>query len=236
MKTHNGLFIVIDGTDGSGKATQTELLLRRIIAQGRDARKIDFPRYGTNMMGGFLAECLGKKPGTVMPVDSKAFLAADPRLASIVYAVDRMESSDEIKGWLEKGVVVIADRYASSNQIHQAGKIHDPKTRDSFIQWLDDLEYKVCKIPRPDIIVYLHVPVEVSMRLARERAVEKGESADVAETDAKHQYESQESALSMVRSANNWVKVDCADEKGQMLSREAIAEKVFAAISDALLM
>lgn len=236
MKTHKGLLIVIDGTDGSGKATQTELLMRNIIARGRNVRKIDFPRYDTNVMGGFLAECLGKKPGVVMPVDSKAFLSTDPRLASIVYAVDRMESSGEIAGWLEKDVVVIADRYASSNQIHQGGKIHDQETRDRFMAWLDDLEYKVCKIPRPDIIVYLHVPVEVSMRLARERAIEKGESADVAELDAKHQYESQESALSMVKSTNNWVRVDCADEKGKMLSREDISEKVFAAVSDLLLL
>ena len=234
MKKYTGSLIAIDGTDGSGKKTQAELLVLNILAHGRGVKSIDFPRYNNNFTGAFLAECLGKKPGAVMPVDTKAFIAADPRLVSIPYALDRMESKREMEEWLEQGLIVISDRYTSANQIHQGGKIHDTEARTRFLEWLDKLEFEICGIPRPDLIVYLNVPIETSMKLARERALATGGSPDAAEEDAKHQHESRESALAIVESLNNWVKVDCVDEKGDMLPREVIAERVFAAVSHLL--
>lgn len=215
-----GVLIVVDGGDGSGKATQTKLLLER-IGRMRKAQTTDFPRYDTNLLGGLLRECLDGKRGN--------FIALDSRIASVVYAADRFETLPMIRKWLDLGNVVILDRYVSANQIHQGGKIQDSKARQEFLLWLDKLEFGVFGLPRPDIIVYLHVPVEISVELARKRAVEKGQEPDTAEKDIRHQLESQQSALAIVKSSNNWVKVDCAPD-GKLLSREVIHESIFNAV------
>lgn len=219
-----GALIVIDGGDGSGKATQTKLLVDRISAV-RDVQATDFPRYDTNLLGALIRESLDGKHGD--------FIAMDPKIVSVLYAADRFETLPVIKKWLTGGSVVVLDRYVSANQIHQGGKIADPETRKKFMAWLDDLEFKIFKLPRPDIIVYLYVPVSISVELARARAMAKGQEPDVAEKNTRHQLEAQESALSIVNSSNNWVKIDCAPQ-GKMLSREEIHEKVFGAIKHLL--
>ena len=224
-KGAKGLFIVLDGTDGSGKATQTRLLVEHLLGSGISVETIDFPRYKDNLLGKLIRECLDGLHGD--------FIAMDPKVASVLYAGDRHESRPLIQGWLDAGKVVIADRYVSSNQIHQGGKIRDEEARERFLAWLDELEFGAFKLPRPDMIVYLNVPVDVSMKMARDRAIAKGESPDKAEIDTKHQRESQESALSIVRRLNNWIKVDCAPE-GKLLSPEAIHALVFKAIEHLL--
>ncbi|MBX4209480.1 thymidylate kinase [Candidatus Parcubacteria bacterium] len=214
-----GKIFVIDGTDGSGKATQTKRLIERLKSMGREVETIDFPRYSTNLLGGLIRECLDGKRGD--------FLGIDPRIVSVLYAGDRYESRSLIQGWLDQGKIVVIDRYVSSNQIHQGGKLTDEGARREFLEWLDKLEFGIFKLPRPDAIVYLHVPVETSMKLAAERARQKGGSPDTAETDVKHQRESQESALSIIKSSNSWFRIDCGDGQGGMLSPEAIGEAVF---------
>ncbi len=146
-----GKLIVIDGIDGSGKATQVALLKKRLQQEGVRVKTIDFPRYYNNFFGGLIGEYLSGKYGD--------FIAMDPRVASVLYAADRFESSKEIKKWLDEGYVVLADRYVSANQIHQAGKIDEPKVRKEFLAWLDTMEYEVFQIPRPDLVVYLDVPL-----------------------------------------------------------------------------
>jgi dTMP kinase len=159
------------------------------------------------------------------------FIAVSPKIASTLYAVDRFEAAPKIREWLGQGDIVISDRYASANQIHQGGKIADPAIRKEFLEWLDTLEFKTLGIPRPDIIVYLHVPLEVSLELIRSRAAETGTVPDQAEADAKHLYESQESALKLISESNNWLRIDCA-EGGNMKSREAIHAAIIAGLRD----
>lgn len=201
MKTKSGELVVIDGTDGSGKATQTALLEKRLRKEKIKVKTISFPRYTDTVFGRLLRECLDGKHGD--------FLAIDPRIASTLYAADRFETSVQIRKWLEAGYVVICDRYVSANQIHQGGKIKDDAPRREFLKWLDTIEFRIFKIPRPDLIVYLHVPLEVSLALIEKRA-SAGQKKDAAESDAKHLYESQQSALAMIREFNNWLKIDCA--------------------------
>ncbi len=209
-----GKLIVVDGTDGSGKATQTKLLVEALTKLRHTVRTIDFPRYKDNQVGKLLFEALKEnKHGD--------FIAISPKIASTLYAVDRFESAPQIRAWLAQGDIVISDRYASANQIHQGGKISDAMARKEFLEWLDTLEFKTLGIPRPDVIVYLHVPLEVSLKLIHSRAVETGTKPDQAEADAKHLYESQESALKLIAESNNWIRIDCA-EGGEMKSREAI--------------
>jgi len=221
-----GRFIVVDGVDGSGKATQVKLLAERLIKEGHKVKTIDFPRYNDNFFGSLIGECLTGKYGN--------FVEINPRIASVLYAADRWETSETIKSWLEKGYIVIADRYASSNQIHQGGKLKDNKQRKEFLEWLDKMEFGVFKIPRPDAIIYLHLPILLSMRLIEDRKKADAKGArkymegkkDLAEEDFKHLAESRESAIKIVRGNNSWVKVECS-AKNEILSREEISERVY---------
>ncbi len=221
-----GTFIVIDGTDGSGKATQVELLAKRLKKEKFKVKVVDFPEYYKNFFGKFIGHCLTEQYYN--------FSHLHPKIASVLYAADRWESSEEIKDWVAKGYVVIANRYVSSNQIHQGGKIINAKKRRDFLNWLDEMEHKVFKIPRPSAVLYLSVPLAVTQRLIKERDKSasrsyKGTKKDVHEKDAKHLENARNSALKLVKELNNFIKIDCAP-KQELLSREAIHEQVYAKV------
>lgn len=223
MKKHKGTFIVIDGTDGSGKATQVELLMRRLKKEGKTVKMVDFPDYDSNFFGKFIGHCLTEQYYN--------FVHVHPKIASVLYAADRWESSENIREWLLKGYVVVANRYVSANQIHQGGKITNAKKRKDFLKWLDEMEYGVFKIPKPDVVLYLSVPLAISQRLMKERDKNasrsyKGTKKDVHEKDAKHLENARGSALKLVKELNNFVKIDCAPT-GDILPREVIHEQVY---------
>ena len=217
-----GILVVIDGTDGTGKQTQTELTRQHLVADGIAAYSLDFPGYTRNVAGKLIYEALKEnKHGD--------FLALSPKLASVIYSFDRMESAPQINEWLDSGAVVILDRYVTSNQIHQGGKIADSERRKEFIKWLDELEYGAAKLPRPDVIFYLNVPVEVSLRLINERAEKEGLKPDQAESSEQHLKESQERALSIMSEYPQVEIIDCSED-GQIKSREAIHELIYQAL------
>jgi len=221
-----GKLIVIDGTDGTGKKTQTEILLKRLLSEGIKAYSLDFPQYENNIAGKLLHEALKEdKHGD--------FLAISPKIASVIYAFDRMESSPTIRGWIDDGAIVILDRYVSSNQIHQGGKIADPIKRREFINWLDELEFTGSKLPRPDIVLYLDVPVEVSLQLIQKRAEITGLKPDQSESSGDHLRESQERTLSVINEYPNWKRVDCSDGD-QIKSRESIHESIYQIVKEYL--
>ena len=144
-----GKLIVIDGTDGSGKSTQIALLVNHLKKEGQKVQVVDFPEYYNNFFGKFIGHCLTEQYYN--------FVRVHPKIASVLYAADRFESKDKIENWLKKGYIVIADRYVSANQIHQGGKIANIKKRKAFIKWLDEMEYGVFKIPRPNVVFYLNL-------------------------------------------------------------------------------
>jgi dTMP kinase len=211
-----GKLIVIDGSDGVGKATQTQLLVERLKKSGKKVETMDFPQYEKNFFGSFLKECLTGKHGD--------FIGQNPYLVSIAYAADRWESKAKLEKWLKAGRIVVLNRYVSSNQMHQGGKISDTKARTKFLTWLDAMEHDAFGLPRPDLIVYLHVPVALSLQLMKGRGNE-----DLAESDPKHLERTQEAALKIISSQGNWMKIDCTDKDG-MLPRPAIHDKIFAAV------
>ncbi|MCC2630888.1 MAG: tmk [Candidatus Paceibacter sp.] len=227
-----GKFIVIDGTDGSGKATQIDLLVARLKKAKLKVKKTDFPQYDINFFGRLIGEALHGKYGD--------FISIDPHIASVLYAADRWEASAQIKKWLDAGVTIVANRYVSANQIHQGGKIHDEKERVDFLKWLDTMEFKVFKIPRPDAVLYLDVPLELTQKLLEERAARLAKiggqqsKLDQAESNLKHLQESKESALTVVQKDNKWFRIECA-ENNQILTREEIHEKVFFLVSKYIL-
>lgn len=206
MKT--GKFIVLDGNDGSGKATQSRLLADFFKEENIASITMDFPGYERNFFGAFLGECLAGKHGD--------FLHLDPKIASALYALDRVESSESIHSALADGAIVIADRFSSSNQIHQGGKIADEKDRAIFLEWLDKMEHDILKIPRPDLIIYLRVPVEISLKLLLEKRAIKNKhlgigAKDTVEEDRNYLERSHETANWLAARQPNWQVIECAD-------------------------
>ncbi len=219
-----GKLIVIDGTDGSGKATQVELLAKRLKKEGRTVKIVDFPEYYKNFFGAFIGHCLSEQ--------YYKFLHVHPKIASVLYAADRWESSKEMKDWLKKGYIIIANRYVSANQIHQAGKIKSAKKRDDFMIWLSQMEYEVFKIPRPDITIYLDLPTKIVLKLLKDRESSKMKRAylkkkkDVHEADVNFLINSRKSALKLAKEVPNFMKIECSKD-GEILSREVIHEEVY---------
>ncbi len=219
-----GKLIVVDGIDGSGKATQVKLLAARLKKAGVKIKTIDFPRYETNFFGKLIGEYLSGIYGD--------FIQTDPRVASVLYAADRFEASKHIKKWLDEGYIVLADRYVSANQIHQGGKIENPDDRKKFLDWLDTMEHKVFGIPRPNLVIYLDVPFEVSKEWLKHKVAQRKKKylkdgrKDVAEDNLMHLEHSRNGALYMAKTHKNWVKIGCCEGMVCMLP-EAVHEVVY---------
>ena len=219
-----GKLIVIDGTDGSGKATQVKYLEDHLKKDGYKIKIVDFPEYYKNFFGKFIGHCLSEQYYN--------WINVHPKIASALYAADRWESSKDMRKWLDQGYIVIANRYVSANQIHQGGKIKNVKKRKEFIKWLNEMEYEVFSIPRPDITLYLSLPIKIVMELIEKRVSSKmlrkylKKKKDVHEEDVNFMENSIKSALWLAKTQPNWSKINCS-EKGEILSREQIHEMVY---------
>lgn len=230
MSKSAGLLIVIDGSDGSGKATQTKLLVDRLQDEGKRVETIDFPQYENNFFGELLGDCQTGEYGD--------FAKVDPKIASVIYAADRFESSPKIKKWIVEGAIVVADRYVSANQMHQGGKIKDHEKKRDFLLWLDRMEYEIFQIPRPDVVLYLDVPAPTTKKLLEDNKVEMRSKKkylkrriDLVELNDEYQENSKKAAAEIVKERNKWRRVECT-ENGELLSRETIHERVYATIED----
>ena len=226
MEFHKGKLIAIDGGDNVGKATQADLLMRRLVEEGISVGKMDFPRYAQNTYGHLIDDCLKGDCGD--------FMGLDPKIAATLFAVDRYESKKELMEWLEEGRVVILDRYVSANMLHQGAKIDDPDQREEFLRWLDHVEYEIFGMPRPDITVYLEVPPEESQKLLEYVVSIGAEKPDVAEVDVAHQQKVAECANYLRQSRDKWITVQCLNDEGHLRTREDIHEELFAIVSDQL--
>lgn len=226
-----GLLIVLDGNDGSGKATQAGLLKGYLESHGIAVEKMDFPGYDRNFFGSLIGECLAGMHGD--------FVNMDPKVASVLYAADRFESSVKVRQLINAGTIVIADRYASSNQIHQGGKIADEREREIFLRWLDRMEYEVFGIPRPSVVIYLRVPLQVSLGLLQEKRAAKSNvlaegQKDTVESDMDYLKNSIDTAEWLLQNQQNWKGVECM-ENGLLRSREDIHKDIVRVIEDTLL-
>lgn len=215
-----GKLIVIDGIDGSGKATQTELLVKRLREKGYEVMTTDFPQYG-KYSAVFVEKYLNGEFGTADDIG--------PYRASIFYAIDRYAASKEMYKWLREGKVIVSNRYVSANESHQASKIKDKEERERFLDWLDNLEYNIFKIPRPDMNILLNVPPEIGQQLVDKKGSREyvgGKKRDIHEEDIGHLKRASEIYLELAEKHDNWVRVDCVKE-GKLLAKEDIAEKVW---------
>jgi dTMP kinase len=225
-----GKLIVIDGTDGSGKTTQTKLLIKHLSKDGKKVKFIHFPRYEDNFFGKFIAHCLSEQYYNWVNIH--------PKIASVIYAADRWESKDQVEKWLALGYIVVMDRYISSNQIHQGGKIANVKKREAFIKWLAEMEYKVFKIPAPDTTIYLSLPMPMVLKLIKDRNYKGtraylGSKKDVHEKDKNFLKNSIKSALWLAETQKNWIKIECM-KNGELRSFSNIHEEIYEKIKKVL--
>ncbi|OIO41158.1 dTMP kinase [Candidatus Pacearchaeota archaeon CG1_02_31_27] len=222
-----GKFIVIDGIDGSGKATQTNFLVERLKKEGFAVEVADFPQYGKKSAA-LVEEYLEGKFGKVNDVD--------PYIASLFYACDRYEASFKIKKWLEEGKIVVANRYISSNIGHQGAKLEDGKEKNEYFEWLENMEFNIFKIPKPDLTIILYVKPEIGQKLVDQKANYRdylGEKKrDIHEENLKHLIDASNSYLYAARKFN-WIVIDCL-EKNHLKSKEEIHNLIWEKIRNIL--
>ena len=217
--------IVLEGVDASGKATQTKKLCERLTAEGKSLMKITFPDYDSPSSAPVKMYLSGELGETADSVNAYA--------ASALFAVDRFCSyRKNWKDFLDNGGFVIADRYVTSNFIHQASKIEDPVKRDEYLDFQSDFEYEKIGLPKPDAVLFLDVPPEVSLKLIaeRENKFDSEASHDIHERDPKHLFKSYESAV-YVADKFNFIKINCT-ENGKLKTIEEISDIIYESISN----
>jgi len=217
-----GRLIVIDGADGSGKTTQAELLIDYLKSKNIPVEYYDFPQYYDSFHGKIVARLLRGEFGKLDQIS--------PYLASLAYALDRASVKDEMQAFLNSGGYIIANRYATSNMAHQAAKFKDESKRQEYLDWEYELEYEVHKIPKEDLVIYLHVPWEFSRKLMEKKSQThrewlKGKMKDIAEKNDQHQKDSIEMYLKLAKKYPHWTIINCI-ENNQLLSKEEIHEKI----------
>ncbi len=216
--------VVLEGLDGSGKGTQAKLLAEALVCRGVPLRPVTFPDYSSpssSLVKMYLNGEFGAEPGDVNAYAASAF-----------YAVDRFASFR--KGWggdYRQGKLILCDRYATSNMVYQMGKL--PRAEwDGYLAWMEDFEYQKLGIPRPDLVLYLDMPIEVSQKLLLQRYQGDSGKKDI-----------HESHLAFLRSCGEcaryagqrlgWKVVSCA-KGGEPLPVEEIHRAVLAAVEPLL--
>ncbi|MBI2574024.1 MAG: hypothetical protein HYV78_01360 [Candidatus Wildermuthbacteria bacterium] len=229
MRAFSGMFFVFDGIDGSGKATQTNLLAQRFRDEGYATRKFSFPQYGQPSAA--LVEAYLR--GDFGPANK-----INPYAASICYAFDRYAAAPQIRAHLEKDGVSIADRYVSANAGHQGGKLPTQQELRQFLQWLWDMEFTKFQIPKPTLTIILEITPEVSFRLNQKKSAEKqGQRAYLGGkiTDQHENLRHLQDAFRVFRMLpelfpKEFIRVSCL-ENGSLRSPEKIHEEIWNLIS-----
>lgn len=203
MKKAKGKLVVIEAPDGSGKKTQAELLFNRLKEEGYQVRKVEFPNYrspSSSLVKMYLRGEFGENPNKVNPYAASAF-----------YAVDRFASfQKEWQGFYIEGGMIIADRYTTSNLIHQAVKFTDEKEKEKYLDWVWDFEFNRLALPVPDVVFFLDMPPDFSEKLIamrKNKFTGKGQK-DIHEINKDYLRESYKNAC-WIAEKYNWVKIEC---------------------------
>lgn len=219
-----GTLIVLEGIDGSGKETQASLLEKKLKEKGREVMHISFPDYespSSALVKMYLKGDFGKNPEDV-----------NPYAASLFYAVDRFASYRmKWKDFYQKGGIIIADRYTTSNMVHQMTKYEDKKARKDFLAWLEKTEYEELELPVPDLVILLDIPLAVSENLVKERA-RQGGSMDIHEQHLDYLRKCHDAYQELVN-LYGWKRIPCTEE-GKLRTIEDIGEDVEKAAAEVM--
>ena len=219
-----GKLIVFEGTDGSGKSTQFKAMCSRLAAEGHTYENLVFPQYkepSSALIRMYLSGEFGSRPGDVNPYAASAF-----------YAVDRYASMKKVWGQrYEQGGLIVADRYTTSNAVHQSAKLPEGE-REEFCRWLDEFEHDRLELPRPDLVVYLDMPTEWSVKLLRSREQNTNTQADIHEVDADYLATCRTAALQAAK-VLGWTVIPCVQD-GVLRTVEDIHEQIWDLIAPIL--
>ena len=219
-----GKLIVIEGTDCSGKETQSKLIIERLKKENINIKHFSFPNYDSptgKIVGG---PYLGKEYICEGWFSETAPLV-DPKVSSLYYAADRKYNISKVKKYIDEGYFVILDRYTSSNMAHQGCKVLDKDERFNVFQWIDKLEYWLLDLPKADLTIFLHVPFYLSKQLMQSR-----ENLDDNEKDDLY-LQNAELTYIELSELYNWSRVNCS-EFGKMKSIERINEEILNILLD----
>jgi dTMP kinase len=216
-------FIVIEGLDGSGKSTQIDLLLKHLDEKNTPYEYLHFPRTDEGHYGELVARFLRGDLGELESVH--------PYLVALIYAGNRYDSKDLIRGWLKDGITVVADRYVVSNIAFQCAKLDPGKERTELREWILDFEYAYNDIPRPDLNVFLDVPFQFTAeRLKAERSGDDRSylngKPDIHEQDLEFQKKVREVYLELASSDPSVHILDCSGSRGEMLGPAEVFTKL----------
>lgn len=219
-----GRIIVIEGTDCSGKETQSNLLEKRLKEQGKKCIRFGFPMYDTPT-GKIVGGCYLGKAEISNSFFPEGADNVDPHVASLYYAADRKYNMDKILPYVEDGYYVLLDRYTTSNLAHQGGKIHDKDERFNMYQWIDKLEYWLLNLPKPDQTIFLHMPYEYSLELRKNRKY-----LDEHERSPEHLKNAEESYIELAE-LYNWKRIECVKD-GKIRSIDDISDEIMTLIEE----
>ena len=197
-----GKIIVVEGTDCSGKETQSKLLEERLNSIGKKCVRFDFPNY-ESPTGKIIGGTYLGKPEIGPSFFKEGAVNVEPHVVCLYYAADRKYAMPEIEKYLNDNYYVILDRYTTSNLAHQGSKIHDKDERFNMYQWIDKLEYWLLGLPKPDKTIFLHVPLENTLELRKNR-----KSIDEHEKSPEYLKRAEESYLELSE-LYNWDKIEC---------------------------
>ncbi|WP_437230788.1 dTMP kinase [Planctomicrobium sp. SH661] len=216
--------VVLEGIDGSGKGTQAALLHSRFKESGRPAQLLSFPRYQSTFFGHRIGEFLNGDFGTLDQLD--------PFLVSLLYAGDRFESRDTLHQARQGQDVVVLDRYVPSNIAHQSAK-KSGEARVQLQQWIEQIEYGIYQMPRPDLVVLLDLPVEVSQQLIlmKQRRSYTEQATDLQEADVDYLDHVRNVYLHLARSSPGW-KIVSVTDGDRIRTIEEISEEIWGIVQE----
>lgn len=224
MKNMQGKLIVIEGLDGSGKGTQAKRLYDALKEKGVRARKVSFPNYESDssaLVKMYLNGDFGKDPGDVNAYAASSFYAVDR------YAGYKQDWGKDYLG----GSVIVADRYATSNAVHQCSKLPEGEW-SAFLEWLFHYEYDLLGIPAPDVVIYLQVDPCVSQKLMTNRYGGDEEKKDIHESNLDYLKRSQRAAEYCCETLG-WRIVRCIRD-GEMRTMDEIHAEIMDQLRDIL--
>ena len=214
------LLIAIEGIDGSGKGTQTAMLENRLRNEGRNVSLFSFPRYASTFFG--------KEVGKYLDGQYGSLEAVNPKFSSLLYALDRFETSPLIEDALNRNEIVICDRYMGSNVAHQCARAASKENADELANWIETVESKILGTRRPDITILLDIDVDQSKELVaqKEKRSYTDKSHDLHEVSSDHLKNAQEQFRQLAK-IENWQTVYCNHPSGAMRSKSEISDEIF---------